>query len=96
MPDLPAVEPLAVAIAIGIPVLGKIVIVLWSLRGTKPADRPAIIEAIACLFPIASWQRTRRLPTSRVRKPQVKKPANELQVDDASETNRASSSAQPS
>jgi hypothetical protein len=72
--DMAAVEPLAVALAIGIPVLGKIIIVLWSLRGTQPADRPRIIESVASLFPVTSWQRARRLAAGRGRKPSITTP----------------------
>jgi hypothetical protein len=37
-------------------VTGKVIIVCWSLRGTKPEDRPAIITALAELF---RWWRLR-------------------------------------
>jgi hypothetical protein len=55
-----AFDPVVVALAIGIPVLGKTVIVLWSLRGTRPEDRPKIIDSVAGLFPATSWSRSRR------------------------------------
>lgn len=37
-------------------VTGNVIIVCWSLRGTKPKDRPAIIAALAELF---RWWRLR-------------------------------------
>jgi hypothetical protein len=54
-----------VAIVVGLPVAGKVVITIWSLRGTKPADRPRIIQAVADLFPITAWSRTRRSGPSK-------------------------------
>jgi hypothetical protein len=49
-----------VVLVVGIPVLGKVIIVVWSLRETKPRDRPQILRAVAHLFPIASWSLRRR------------------------------------
>ena len=57
---LPSVNPWAVVLVIGVPAVAKIVIVMWSLRGTKPAERPKILTAVADLFPVASWARSRR------------------------------------
>jgi hypothetical protein len=37
-------------------VTGSVIIVCWSLRGTKPEDRPEIIRALAELF---RWWRLR-------------------------------------
>lgn len=45
-----AVNGWIVAAAIGIPVLGKIIIVCIALRGARPAERPKIISALAELF----------------------------------------------
>lgn len=42
--------PLAVGIGIAASVIGRIIIVWIALRGSCPADRPAIIEAVAELF----------------------------------------------
>ena len=71
MPGLAGLDPLAVALAIGIPIVGKIVIVVWSLRGTKPEERPRIIDSIAGLFMATSWQRAlrRRTPGRSSRAP---------------------------
>ena len=49
-----------VALVVGIPVLGKTVVVVWSLRGTTPNERPKILRAVARLFPIASWSMRRQ------------------------------------
>lgn len=47
------------AVAVGavvVTAVGRIIIVCWSLRGTKPEDRPEIIRALAELF---RWWRLR-------------------------------------
>jgi hypothetical protein len=52
----PVVEhgPWALALAIGVPVAGKIIITAVALRGSEPEDRPNIIKAVAELF---RWRR---------------------------------------
>jgi hypothetical protein len=49
-----AVNGWMVAAAVGLPVLGKIIIVCVALRGARPAERPKIISALAQLF---GWRR---------------------------------------
>jgi hypothetical protein len=43
-------SPLAVAVVVGVPVAGKIIITAVALRGADPKDRPNIIKAVAELF----------------------------------------------
>lgn len=52
----PVVEhgPWALALAVGVPVAGKIIITAVALRGAEPKDRPSIIKAVAELF---RWRR---------------------------------------
>ena len=52
----PVVEhgPWAVAIVVGVPVAGKIIITALALRGSEPRDRPNILKAVAELF---RWRR---------------------------------------
>jgi hypothetical protein len=52
----PVVEhgPWAIALALGVPVAGKIIITAVALRGADPKDRPGIIKAVAELF---RWRR---------------------------------------
>jgi hypothetical protein len=42
--------------AVVVTAVGRIIIICWSLRGTKPEDRPAIITALAEMF---RWWRFR-------------------------------------
>jgi hypothetical protein len=46
--------PWAVAVAVGIPVLGKIIVTALALWGSEPKDRPNILKAVAELF---RWRR---------------------------------------
>jgi hypothetical protein len=46
--------PWAIALAVGVPVAGKVIITAVALRGADPKDRPAIIRAVAELF---RWRR---------------------------------------
>jgi hypothetical protein len=52
----PVVEhgPWAIALVIGMPIVGKIIITAVALRGSEPKDRPNIIKAVAELF---RWRR---------------------------------------
>lgn len=52
----PAVEhsPWAFALAVMVPIAGKIIITAIALRGADPKDRPNIIKAVAELF---RWRR---------------------------------------
>jgi hypothetical protein len=43
-------EMLALTIIPALAVVARVVIVLSALRGTKPAERPAILRALAGLF----------------------------------------------
>ena len=43
-------SPWAIAVLIGVPVAGKILITAVALRGSEPKDRPNIIKAVAELF----------------------------------------------
>jgi hypothetical protein len=47
--------PWAIGLTLGIPVAGKIIVVLIALRGSDPKDRPNIIKAVAELF---RWRKT--------------------------------------
>lgn len=49
--------PWAVALVVGVPVAGKIIITTLALRGSQPKDRPNIIKAVAELFRVGSWFR---------------------------------------
>jgi hypothetical protein len=42
--------PWVVALVVGIPMAGKIIITALALRGSEPKDRPNIIKAVAELF----------------------------------------------
>ena len=55
-----AASPWIALIAIVVATVARIVIVMWALRGTKPDDRPKILRAVACLFPVTSWTQSRR------------------------------------
>lgn len=46
--------PWAIALAVGVPVAGKIIALVVALRGADPKDRPGIIKAVAELF---RWRR---------------------------------------
>lgn len=46
--------PWAIALAVVVPVAGKIIITALALRGSEPKDRPSIIKAVAELF---RWRR---------------------------------------
>ncbi|MFF5181764.1 hypothetical protein ACFY2Q_27360 [Micromonospora sp. NPDC000316] len=46
--------PWVVTAALGVPVVGKIIVTALALRGTHPKDRPGIIKAVAELF---RWRR---------------------------------------
>jgi hypothetical protein len=54
------VSPWVAAIAVGVPAIGKVIIVAIALRKTKPGERASILSAIAELFPASSLARTRR------------------------------------
>ncbi len=57
-----AASPWVALIAITVAAVARVVIVMWALRGTKPDDRPKILRAVACLFPVTSWTQARRKP----------------------------------
>jgi hypothetical protein len=61
--DLLNAGPWAAAVLVAIPTIYRIVITIIALHGTKPAERSAILLAIADLF--AATTRRRSEPVSR-------------------------------
>ena len=43
-------SPWAVAVLVGVPVVGKLIALGIALRGADPKERPSIIKAVAELF----------------------------------------------
>jgi hypothetical protein len=57
---LSSIDPLTLIIAMAVAPLSRLIGLMIALRGTKPCHRPAIIRALAELFPAMSPRRRRQ------------------------------------
>lgn len=51
---------LAIAFLVGLPVLGKVVVSIWAIRGASARERPAIIRAVGDMFRVGRRRRDGR------------------------------------